>query len=929
MWWVGCAALLSAACVTKASKNQEPGPALKSVERYGDYLPARTAAVLPGKTKPLTLFGQVGVVVEEPEFLGFKDTRYKTPEGYIIAAGLQILDTSSGKIRRLTSADGLPTMRYQASDGADAGEGTVPFFDLAWIDPDTSFAAATWKGVVRGEVDSKDQWSFKEAVLKAPGAEENAQVTFIALADGSLYAGSNQGVAELDPNTLAVKRWMDLGASCKWIYGLASGHVNGPAVAVACSAPDKGAPSDVRLIMAGESTAKAVVLPDGVKPTMVAGLPSAMLVGGRESDGRGVLYRLEEDIEHNLQLNVVADADELNHDAIEGKPFVPFRAAYDDVHGKLLVGGLIPSRAPNSVGGVMTFSASPTGEITDHGEHLFDRPDSYFAMLPWEVNVLEVDSAGRWYVGGRQLCNESKAKNVGVLRIEVDGKEKRVVRPFVSGVRTIAIEPVTQQVWLGLRDESPAWTCDGFNVQQHVCRLKADGSCEVYAPNVNASGNLFASNPGASAIAFGDVKRKEFAIATRRDATFVRRGDVADAVDTQINPKVSLWQTAAAWDEKGALWLGSEMPTDAALPNDDGSIDIDKVNDRSPHGLGYIEFGDGVTRANVLRYVRRASDLDTIDRGGMPSNTVWDVMPLGGSKHALVALGIERLRRAYEHQTPEMSQYQVKGGIAEVNGDSISVIAPPAGVTWGDVVALAKSRDGSFFALDADAGVFTLDLANRTSKLWAEAKWKGAGRGRGLAIDSSGNVAVATTNGLYLYDSNANVTVVSEDGTQGEFWSVRFTAPGVLLAGADQGLLRVAVAGATPTALGPTGLLPREPWELSVGCEGADGCECHGDDMCQYGNRCLCISLDDCVCGVPKPPDPCIKDPGSMGCACKVDEECAESLTCGCEGDTCVCKEPPPTCDGTTGCPCQKDVDCADGYFCRSSLFGWSCSPKQ
>ena len=95
------------------------------------------------------------------------------------------------------------------------------------------------------------------------------------------------------------------------------------------------------------------------------------------------------------------------------------------------------------------------------------------------------------------------------------------------------------------------------------------------------------------------------------------------------------------------------------------------MNDRSPHGLGYIEFGEGVERASVLRYVRKASDVGNIDRAGLPSNTVWDVIPLSGTKHALVATGVERMYRAYDHLLPAESQYHVKGGIAEVNGDSI------------------------------------------------------------------------------------------------------------------------------------------------------------------------------------------------------------------------------------------------------------------
>ena len=890
-------------------------PAVTSVERFGQYMPTRTRAVLPGLQRSFVLFGEVGVHIDAPETFGLPSP---SSDG-VVVAGLVVLDTATGHTQRYTDADGLPKMTY---DGMPV-PATVPFFDLTWITPDQVFAAASWAYVVRGEIDAQSRWHFRSKTVRAPGASADASITSVAVAGGELFLGSDQGVAVLNPATLDVIRWVDLRMTRPWVRSVSAAHVKGEAVVVLFSEAGANAPTNVSLALPGTTSAEPVPLPANAKPTVVAGLTGSVLIGATGVDGRGFVNALVESAS-GLDFTTMIDADKLGALTPRGKPFIPNRIAFDPVHGKLLVGGQISSTTIGRSGGLLEFDMVSNGQVNGPGRFFFDRRDPYETLLPWEVLVLVPDALGRWYVGGNQLCNEHKAKVVGVVRVEQDGAERRLVRPFVSGVRSITVDPVEGQTWLGLRDEIPGLSCDGYTVQQHVCRLKADGSCEIYPSVVNANVDVFGPAVGASAIAFGDTTRHEMAIATRRDASFVRIGDTTRALMSQISPGVSLFQTAAAWSN-GGLWLGSEMSWDVGVndPNDPNPIDWDKVNDRSPHSLGYLEFNADGTESLVRRYVRKASDSNRIDVAGMASNTVWDVLPLPGARHALVALGFERDSRNYDHVLPAVNSHHFHGGLSEVSDTTIKPIAEPAGVTWGDVVAIARTADGAILALDAEAGLFRVDLASGKADRWAAPAWTAPGRARAMAIDGAGRVAVATTSRVFIYGPNG-AWITATDGKDGGFWSARFVADGVLYAGADQGLVRVVLGDAVAPRLGASAMLPRELWPLPLGCHGEEGCACTDPEQCAAGSDCACTSPSECVC---KATDPCAADPGGPHCACKLDLDCDSGLVCACDArGTCGC-EKSAACT-TQGCKCHQDSDCDPALFCRSGIAGGTCDQR-
>jgi hypothetical protein len=266
---------------------------------------------------------------------------------------------------------------------------------------------------------------------------------------------------------------------------------------------------------------------------------------------------------------------------------------------------------------------------------------------------------------------------------------------------------------------------------------------------------------------------------------------------------------------------------------------------------------------------------------------------------------------------PEPNKRNIRGGLAVIDHEQVFSVAAPAGVTFGDVVSLAKQQDGGFFALDADAGVFTVDIENRTAALWAPPAWTTPARATALAVDRDGRVAVATTQGVYVYSATKGVTKII-GAEVGAAWAVRFMTNGFLYAGTDQGLVRAALdSGNFETSPGPSESMPRDLWELSWGCYGTDGCACRAEKPCALGLDCSCVNgLDNCTCTTP---DPCVTNPGSASCACDDSTTCQDGLTCACAlGGACTC-EPDPSCQDTCSCTGPDTTDgCPSGFACEN-----------
>lgn len=878
-----------------------PGPDVAAVMRTGAYTAGHVSDLLTSATSSLVIAGTIGNVVDPLWF----DLPGTDP---VVAAGLVVHDQATGATRILGDADGWPTFTY--FDGPH-GVATAPVADLEWLTEGESFAAASFSHVVRGAIADDGTFSFASTTVRAPDLAVDATVTSLVHAGGELFVGTDQGLAVLDPNTLEVVRFVDLTLGpLPWVWGLAAGDLQGDVVAVLASAPDSFA-THVVLVHPGDTTGSALAFPAGTTPSAVVAMQGSFLVGGASTTEGGSLHLLTETRDGPL-LEPWALPEELVGGA--GEPVVPNSLAYDATASRLLVGGQIFAGSLVG-GGLLAVPADPDAVRTGAAFDLIERRDPYRQLVPPFVDVLHVDEGGRVYTAGRELCSESRLGRVGLVRIEPNDREVRLARPWVTGVRDIVDDPLSDTTWLGLRDEIPGLRCEGINVDQGVCQLREDGSCEVFTPFVTDELRRYPSSPGPSAIAFGDPLRQEMAIATRRDETYVRVGDTARSVATQISPSLNLHTTSAAFGDSG-LWIGSEMHWETFS---DPELDEEAINARGPHGLGYLEFDDRGATVTARRYVRSkpADSLSPDEIEGLPSNWVWDVLPLPGHRRALVATGVERRDRAYDHLLPAPSGQGVDGGIAVIDDAQVARITPPTGFHFVDVTALATDAAGAHFALDSASGVVQLDLESRRATLVLATSFPEGERGTALALLADGAIAIGTNRGLRLYSPTGGLTVVDVPGGTGVVWDLEVMADGLLAAGTDQGLVFVAIdGGALPTVLGPAGPLPRDWAPLDWGCFGDVTCPCDPGVGAECGPGLVCepvggalLCQEQAGCG------------GAVGCECSAEVRCAPGLVCNANN---ICEEQAPDACALD-CSCDTLSGCPDGQTCQGGIAGFSC----
>ena len=928
-----------------------PAPVVDDVERLGAYQPAPPQSLLAGVNRPLMLVGLDGSVVDDTALFGLGDPANPGQSG--MSAGLLVQDTDTGAVRLYGAADGLPELDYglYVFGGKPAA---APVIRLAWIDTDERFAAAMLTHVAVGTRADDGTWSFRSSKLRKPGATTDSQITVVASAAGALFVGSDQGVAVLDPDTLSVTRWLDTGTPISEIYELVSVGFDEAKAAVAWNQKQNaGGPNRISIASAGSPDLEEVTLPDGFLPTCFAGTTGALYVGGRAGDGRGAILAVTQ-LDDGYEARMVVAPEDLV--ALHRAPYVPNRIAVSADGLRLFVGAQL--QQSGDVKGVAVFELMANAVVMTPGRLVVDRRRAEADLLPWQTELLVADAKGRLWVAGKQRCNDVSRRITGLFRIDGVGDDPetaRVVRPFVSGVRTISVDPVDGNTWLGLRDENSGLACDGYVVQQSVCRLKSDGSCEIWVPRTNTDLQRGPVALAAVGIAFDPERDRALAVVGIGDETFVRRGDTTRFLSTQLEPGVSLRTTSAAIGPSG-LWISSAAQWDPGFPpdpNDPNPIDWDKVNDRTPHGVGYLEFDADGKPTYLRRFSRNKSDQKDYDVPGMPSNAAWQVLPLEGRRRAVVALGVERPMQFIDHQLPPESDRHVGGGIAIIDGDQVRTVSGPSGATLRDVVALARDQDGGVFAVEANEGVFRVNLETRKAERFAAPAWGPQVRATSLAVDEAGHVAVGTTAGLWIYGSNGKSTQATARD-HGTYWALRFMEDGVLYAGADQGLVRVAIDGAMlPAVLGPSGPLPRYLWPLEFRCDGEEGCACFLNEECAAGLECGDWGPETGYCIVPV--ERCDVTPGDIGCGCESDDDCITSFECvggacttsslacmrscecgddGCPADTrclggftaasCVPVAPnclaSCTCDGADGCPAT--------YHCESGIMAPRCVPS-
>jgi len=890
------------------------GPAIAAMETIGGFLAAPPQAILAGVESPLLLVGTRGTVVHPEHFGG------EPVENGVITVGLLAVDTSTGRVERLDSSDGLPTMPYQDESG-NWGEETASIVDLAWIEADRSFAAAGWNHLIKGTLEPDGTWSFASVRLRAAGKAQDAVVFHVEVIGDSIYAGGDQGLAIVSAENLAVQGWVDFGAPDRTIHQLSAGLLRGEeVVSVLYGDTDAGSPNAIGLVHA-DGSFEPIPVPQGLVPTATLVLETRVAFGFQTPDRAGALYLWEQSLVDDTW-SLRESLGPLELITTERRwPVVPNRLVEDRARGVVIVGGRIAAGEPDGPGGGLVEVPYSTGSgFLERARDIVVRSNFSVEALPWWVDALALGRDGTIYVAGRQLCSEHRTRQLPVLAIERnEGGPQLLVRPWIDGVRSIAIDPKNGETWLGLRSGTPSLACEGVAVHQSLCRLRADGSCQITIPQVNEASDFFSPLPGVVEVAFGDPEKNQVALATLRDALFLQTGEKTGAVATQIDPGLSLRMTSAAWGPEDTLWVGSQMFYDAFWD--------DAVNDRGPHGLGFFTIQDGKPQpATMKRYVRTESDLQPdVDVGGLSSNMVFDVLPLDRAGSALVAMGAERADWVYDHVRPEVANDEARGGLALVDRDTVEAIAAPAGTEMDEIVALARAPDGTIYALDAEEGIFTVDVEARAAALWTPASWTAPERALSLATDGEGHVAVGTTRALHLFGADQGVTEAVEEAALGYVWAVYFVEPGVVYAGTDHGLVRVALGEKALPALSDPG---RNLWPFPLAgaaCDGSAGCACVVDNQCAPGSLCLCDGPAwECACTAY---DPCLDLPGGAGCACDPEayDPCAGNLVCtddGSGGHTC---ETPP-CGGVTGCRCSVDEDCAPGYACTDG-FVRLCQP--
>lgn len=865
-------------------------------DRLGEVVPAIARAVLSSPDGKLLAVGTQAVPYADAAHFGHDGPA--NAAGYHVHGGLVLLDASRGTVRVVGEADGLPESDFL--DGATpAGKGASPLLDLAWITPGESLAAAAGEHLVRVARSSARGWDVTALALRAAGAEADAHVARVLLVEDELWVGTDRGIAVLDAATLGVNRWVVPADAHVDVRALAAAvFESGAAVVALITTPGAPVPSAVVLVEQDRGVS-VWPLPEGQTPVSLLALDGAILVGARTADGHGALHAFLQTATRGVELQRDVVPPARLESAVS--PLVPVHMAHDPDAGTIVVSGDDPRR-------MIELDFDPLRTLVTPARRRFRDGDAYLSVLPDRLTLLAREPSGDLLLAGTRACDAGGQRPVPLLRLRGPADQQRLSLPWVGSVRSVAGQVNESVLWLSLRDEGPDLACQGLPVTQAVCRVKSDGSCELFVPTPNHASAVdpwdFVTETAFGATTSGPPR---LALATDGGPWYVRFGEVARGLAPPELPSPFVGSGAsAAWGEGGQLWMGSRMEWRAAPEGEDEEL----FNDRGDHGLGLVELNPSGTLGRVQRFVRRAADVSPIDVPGLPSNTVLDVLALEGGR-VVVALGIEREGSARDRRLAPQHRGDVRGGVAVIEDGTVRVLQA-TGFTPGDVVALARGPAGELVALDAEAGLLDLDLDRGEARLREPAPWRAPERALSLAVGAIGTVAIGTTAGLWL-DDGTGLTAVGQDVARGFVWSVAFDPAGLLLAGSDRGLVRVALAGhALPAQAGPSGPLEREVWALPPACDGGQGCVCVGDGDCRSYLECRCDPGGQfCSCNAAQPAA-CEVDPGSLDCACPRfgADPCGAGLVCTCDAQQCRCRQPPDECGGHPGCACTTISDC-------------------
>ncbi|MBI5535682.1 MAG: hypothetical protein HY898_23325 [Deltaproteobacteria bacterium] len=414
------------------------------------------------------------------------------------------------------------------------------------------------------------------------------------------------------------------------------------------------------------------------------------------------------------------------------------------------------------------------------------------------VSALEYDPiTHRTYAALRYPCNDLKLGNLGLVAISVrnDGTA-RFERPILSGVRAIA--KVDDRVLLGLRDDNPGLSCDGYPIQTGLVELKGNRSGEMIPLKVTKGSEAIL--PYAGATALGARAPSRFAVGTYRDGLFLGTPSDGEPFNQAISWGVSLYLDDVAWSGDDQVWIAGRSGHMTGDP--------DVVADKGPRGAALLSLTPEGKVSSFLHYVRVQADPTEVE--GLPSSEVRAVIMdadggawIVSATERVTATGLDREQR----EVFTLNGESRLGGITRVAKDgTLQVIA--SGKDVPDPRAAAFDASGDLMVLDAEQGLLRVKATGEVQTAALPGALP-AGAPQGLWWGGAGDLAALTSAGVLL--SLSGETRVLDDVGWG--WRAAERSKGFVLIGTDQGLVRARGKGVDdiPEAPPGQGQLPSFP----------------------------------------------------------------------------------------------------------------------
>jgi hypothetical protein len=444
------------------------------------------------------------------------------------------------------------------------------------------------------------------------------------------------------------------------------------------------------------------------------------------------------------------------------------------------------------VGGVMRarFGLSPEGgglawiDLSKRDELSIVGIDTQNSDLSGEhIAALAYDPiTHRTFTSLRQPCSEVRLGNAGMDVVSFHAGKASVGRAVLSGVRDFA--SIGEVTTIAMRDDLPGLRCDGIGTQGGVFELHAGRFGEQASMRAtHGEGELDVWRPTRvfpNALAYRDAEHR--IVASHRDSLYVG-GAEGLLINPAIELGVNLRSTAAQWESDTVFWLAgpaSHDPTDPPATANAG-----------PRGAARVQLDERGQVQSSIHFVGLAREGDTAVTG-LPSSNVTDIV-VGQAETFLIA-GIERMTDTTYDRQPEAERFidgqDRSGGVARIDREGAITILDD-GTAVPDGRAAALDSEGTLWVLDAQRG-----LLRRTSNGFEEAPLSGVQIPSGsiptdLRFGADWMVATYSTGAAVRLGTHTTFV----DGV-GWTWAAIERAAGVLLIGADEGLIRVTAPGA-------------------------------------------------------------------------------------------------------------------------------------